>query len=225
MPATGPLGAASLSSQCCGRLTKGRAGMYGPQECQLAHLHAGCNHCQSGVHHVPKHRRQRLPVWPGQVRTGDPAQTRDASVGSCHADPPLHVRAYSRARSCSHARSLRYFDIVADADLNVLNANIQLNAGKVIAAGDSNYFDPAWLRTAPCSHSAACVPARAGSRRAALPLSHLQFSFRLKRFCSNGTVPYTSAFNGISFPGSTVGNVTYFSLSPSYVARPGRPFG
>ena len=138
---------------------------------------------------------------------------------------PLHARAYSRARSCSHARSLRYFDIVADADLNVLNANIQLNAGKVSAAGDSNYFDPAWLRTAPCSHSAACVPARAGSRRAALPLSHLQFSFRLKRFCSNGTVPYTSAFNGISFPGSTVGNVTYFSLSPSYVARPGRAFG
>ena len=88
MPATGPLGAASLSSKCCGRLMEGMAGMYGPQECQLAHLHAGCNHCQSGVHHVPKHGRQRLPVWRGQVRTGDPAQTRDASVGSCNADPP-----------------------------------------------------------------------------------------------------------------------------------------
>jgi len=46
----------------------------------------------------------------------------------------------------------------------------------------------------------------------------LQFSFRLKRFCSAGAVPYSSSFNGISFPGSVVGNTTFFTLSPSCVS-------
>ena len=49
------------------------------------------------------------------------------------------------------------------------------------------------------------------------PERGVQFSFRVKRYCSAGTTAYTSAFNGISFPGSAIGNVTYFSLSPSYV--------
>ena len=46
-----------------------------------------------------------------------------------------------------------------------------------------------------------------------------QFSFRLKRYCSTGSTAYTGAFNGISFPGTEVGNTTYFSLSPSCVRR------
>jgi hypothetical protein len=69
--------------------------------------------------------------------------------------------------------SLRFLTVSQPADLNALNANIQLNNGRL--------------------------------------------SFRLKRYCSVGTTLYSSPFNGISFPGSRVGNTTYFDLSPSYV--------
>ena len=43
-----------------------------------------------------------------------------------------------------------------------------------------------------------------------------QLSFRLRRFCE-GTqgASGAAAFNGVSFPGSQVGNVTYFLLNPS----------
>jgi hypothetical protein len=67
--------------------------------------------------------------------------------------------------------SLRFLTVSQPADLNALNANIQLNNGRL--------------------------------------------SFRLKRYCSVGTTLYSSPFNGISFPGSRVGNTTYFDLSPS----------
>ena len=52
----------------------------------------------------------------------------------------------------------------------------------------------------------------------ALRAPHPQLSFRLKRYCDSGVTPYTSSFNGISFPGSAIGNTTYFTLAPSYVS-------
>ena len=55
--------------------------------------------------------------------------------------------------------------------------------------------------------------------RARVHRTRSQLSFRLKRYCSIGVTTVTSAFNGISFPGSAVGNVTYFSLSPSYARQ------
>jgi hypothetical protein len=44
-----------------------------------------------------------------------------------------------------------------------------------------------------------------------------QFSFRLKRFCT-GPTQALSSFNGVSLPGSQIGNTTYFSLAPSCVS-------
>ena len=200
----------------------------------------------------PSRRQRPLPVW-GPSRSRTPAITASslARAGAyCrrstnHAKqtwaramltPPCTRGPCSHARSYSHARILRYFDIVDGGDLNVLNANIQLNAGKVW-----RHIKPPRLGTPPCScrvpidiaSCSRCVACGVAcstapcSRRVALPApppSTTQFSFRLKRYCSGGSVPYTSSFNGISFPGSTVGNVTYFSLSPSYVARPRRVF-
>jgi hypothetical protein len=61
------------------------------------------------------------------------------------------------------------------ADLNVINANLQLNDGTL--------------------------------------------SFRLRRFCQGTTVTRSaSSFNGISLPGTQVGNMTFFALSPSQVS-------
>jgi hypothetical protein len=42
-----------------------------------------------------------------------------------------------------------------------------------------------------------------------------KFSFRLKRYCSTGTSAFSGAFHGISFPGTAIGNTTYFSLAPA----------
>ena len=100
----------------------------------------------------PSRRQRPLPVW-GPSRSRTPAITASslARAGAyCrrstnHAKqtwaramltPPCTRGPCSHARSYSHARSLRYFDIVDGGDLNVLNANIQLNAGKVSTAGD-----------------------------------------------------------------------------------------
>jgi hypothetical protein len=52
---------------------------------------------------------------------------------------------------------------------------------------------------------------------------HFQFSFRLRRYCAppsggSNNVVETSSFVGISFPGSAVGAVSYFSLTPSQVS-------
>lgn len=42
------------------------------------------------------------------------------------------------------------------------------------------------------------------------------FSFRLMRFCTTGNTRVTASAYGVSFPGTQIGNVTYYSMSPSY---------
>jgi len=44
------------------------------------------------------------------------------------------------------------------------------------------------------------------------------FSFRLQRFCTTGSTRVTASAYGVSFPGTAVGNVTYYSLSPSQLS-------
>jgi len=43
------------------------------------------------------------------------------------------------------------------------------------------------------------------------------FSFRLMRFCTTGKTRVTASAYGVSFPGTQIGNVTYYSMSPTYV--------
>ena len=100
-----------------------------------------------------------------------------------------------------HACSLRYFDISSASDMDVINANVQLNSGSVCASWR-------WTKIACTSVShVACGRPRAP-----------QFSFRLKRYCKTTGLSETASFNGISFPGSQIGSTTYFSLTPSYDA-------
>jgi len=45
-----------------------------------------------------------------------------------------------------------------------------------------------------------------------------QLSFRLRRFCEGSQATSSLAtFNGISFPGSQAGNISYFLLNPSQI--------
>jgi len=48
----------------------------------------------------------------------------------------------------------------------------------------------------------------------------IQLSFILKRYCSGGTVTFSSGFNGASFPGSSINGTSYLALSPSCGAPP-----
>ena len=167
-------------------------------------VHVGIGHYADRHHHLCRHgpgwlsvRRRQVRHGLGGVRAGQ-SREKESDASSCIA----------RQRGFEGCPSYRYFDIVQPADLDTVNANIQLNQGavRVLACG--------WLGTdhRPNSHVVLCVAGIVGED----PSPH-QFSFRLKRYCSVGNVAYTSSFNGISFPGTVVGNTTYFSLSPSYV--------
>ena len=98
------------------------------------------------------------------------------------------------------ACSLRYMQVTAPADLDIINANVQLNGGKVA------------FEASACSVSSALLTVRSGHHRG----TGIQLSFNLKRYCSSGTLTYTSALNGMSFSGSAISAVNYTALNPWY---------
>ena len=98
------------------------------------------------------------------------------------------------------ACSLRYMQVTAPADLDIINANVQLNGGQVA------------FEASACSVSSALLTVRTGHRRG----TGIQLSFNLKRYCSSGSLTYTSALNGMSFSGSAISAVNYTALNPWY---------